>query len=79
MREKAYAAQGLINGGFYIIKRDVFKDFSLPERFSFEEFLTENVGNINIFGLPFECNFIDIGIPEDYEKAQTLIPEWVKL
>jgi len=79
MREKAKAEHAYINSGTYILKRDVFSDFSLPERFSFEEFLTDNVGNLNISGLPFDANFIDIGIPEDYEKAQTLIPEWVKL
>ena len=79
MREKEYAARCYINGGVYVIKRDVFNSFSLPGRFSFEEFLTDNVGNLKIFGRHFDGSFIDIGIPDDYEAALTLIPDWVGL
>ena len=33
--------------------------------------------NNMLFGLPLGGCFIDIGIPEDYYRAQTLIPDWV--
>jgi D-glycero-alpha-D-manno-heptose 1-phosphate guanylyltransferase len=78
-REKAYSEQGYINGGVYCVKRELFRKFDLPDRFSFETFLSDNLKKLNICG--FECtgNFIDIGIPDDYEKSQCLIPQWVAL
>jgi D-glycero-alpha-D-manno-heptose 1-phosphate guanylyltransferase len=79
MREKGYAIQGYINGGVYCVQMDVFSRIALPEKFSFEEFLVNRLESLNISGLPSDGNFIDIGIPEDYEMAQELIPEWVIL
>ncbi len=71
-REKgAESGRGLINGGIYIIdpawlrRRAPGKNFSL-ERDVFEQVVTTD----HLLGVPFEDYFIDIGIPEDYEKAQ---------
>ena len=79
MREKGYAAQGHINGGVYCLRPGVFDGFASPEKFSFEKFLVDSVDKLNILGFPADGNFIDIGIPEDYEAAQTFLPKWVKL
>ena len=79
MREKGYTSHGYINGGVYCIKRSVFANDEPLERFSFEQFLMDNTGGLNIYGFPFDGSFIDIGIPEDYLKAQSLLPEWVKV
>ncbi|MBF7066882.1 nucleotidyltransferase family protein [Campylobacter volucris] len=64
--EKAYKKQGLINGGIYLLKKDLFDDFSLTDKFSFEEFLQENCKTLKIQTQVFDDYFIDIGIPQDY-------------
>ncbi|MDP4281436.1 MAG: nucleotidyltransferase family protein [Bacteroidota bacterium] len=62
---------GLINGGIYLINKDFFLRYALPEKFSmekdcFEKYYSEE----RIYGYPSEGYFLDIGIPEDYFKAQ---------
>ena len=70
-REKKYYAEGFINGGVYAITVSDFLSKSLPEKFSFEkDYLEKYVANGILYGLPQDEYFIDIGIPEDYEKAQ---------
>lgn len=65
---------GLINGGIYVVKRDLFNKIQTPEIFSFEnDFLAKHVNNLNITGLVFTDHFIDIGVPKDYARAQK---EW---
>jgi D-glycero-alpha-D-manno-heptose 1-phosphate guanylyltransferase len=68
--EKRFVSKGLINGGVYLIRRDNV-DFSFfPEKFSFEkDFLEKIVGIKTINGFISEGYFVDIGIPEDYKKA----------
>lgn len=64
--EKVFKKQGLINGGIYLLKKDIFDEFSLEKKFSFEEFLQENYKLLKIQTQIFDDYFIDIGIPEDY-------------
>ncbi|WP_192801287.1 MULTISPECIES: nucleotidyltransferase family protein [Campylobacter] len=66
--EKVFKKQGLINGGIYLLKKDIFDEFSLEKKFSFEEFLQENYKLLKIQTQIFDDYFIDIGIPEDYIK-----------
>ncbi|EAI7179036.1 D-glycero-D-manno-heptose 1-phosphate guanosyltransferase [Campylobacter coli] len=66
--EKVFKKQGLINGGIYLLKKDIFDEFSLEKKFSFEEFLQENYKSLKIQTQIFDDYFIDIGIPEDYIK-----------
>lgn len=68
--EKEYRKVGNINGGIYLTKRDIFENYDLDEKFSFEEFMQNNLHKLKINSLVFNNYFIDIGIPEDYEKAQ---------
>ena len=68
--EKGFREIGNINGGIYLASRDIFDDFNLENIFSFEEFMQNNFKVLNITSAVFENYFIDIGIPEDYEKAQ---------
>lgn len=63
---------GLINGGIYIIKTKYFKKFPFPDKFSLEcDWMQKLVGNSEIKGQVFDNYFLDIGIPEDYERSQT--------
>jgi len=73
--EKKEAAEGFINGGVYLTRRSLFEGFDLPEKFSFEEiFLKQVVTKINVQAYFSDTYFIDIGIPEDYERAQRELP-----
>lgn len=65
-KEKEFTKQGLINGGIYLLSKDIFKGFSLQEKFSFEEFLQQNHKNLKARAEIFDDYFIDIGVPEDY-------------
>lgn len=68
--EKQYRAEGLINGGVYLIDKAIFSSFDLPDKFSFEKDIMEaHLHDIAIYGQSFDNYFIDIGIPSDFEKA----------
>lgn len=76
-QEKKHSAEGLINGGVYAIDRKRLDLSSLPEKFSFEKEVLEPGAAIGeIGGWVSDAYFIDIGVPEDYEKAQWAIPAW---
>ncbi|EGN5849057.1 NTP transferase domain-containing protein [Campylobacter jejuni] len=66
--EKVFKKQGLINGGIYLLKKDIFDEFILEKKFSFEEFLRVNYKILKIQTQIFDDYFIDIGIPEDYRR-----------
>ena len=63
--------KGNINGGVYLINKQVFKKLTIfTEKFSMEKDIFEKYYNAQpFFGIPFESYFIDIGIPEDYRRA----------
>jgi D-glycero-alpha-D-manno-heptose 1-phosphate guanylyltransferase len=76
-KEKQFYKQGLINGGMYALNIQEFLQEPLPQKFSFEkDYLEKKVHSPNhrIFGIEQDGYFIDIGIPEDYEKAQKELP-----
>jgi D-glycero-alpha-D-manno-heptose 1-phosphate guanylyltransferase len=71
-REKQFYQKGLINGGIYILNKERLAAHGLPPTFSFEkDFLEKQAPTGKLKGLPQDGYFIDIGIPEDYTKAQT--------
>ncbi len=63
---------GLINGGVYILNRKLYlskTNEAVP--FSIEkDFYESRINELHIFGFEYDGYFIDIGIPEDYNKAQ---------
>jgi len=70
--EKKICKSGLINAGTYIINKNVFDKPELPEIFSFEKDILENKNlNLSVYGYINDSYFIDIGIPYDFEKANT--------
>ncbi|WP_270985695.1 nucleotidyltransferase family protein [Campylobacter helveticus] len=71
-REKCFCEEGLINGGIYLLSRRIFEGFLLEDKFSFEEFLSANFKALKARAGLFEGYFIDIGIPQDYEKFSHL-------
>ncbi len=70
-KEKQHYESGLINGGLYALNKERFLKEDLPEKFSFEKDYLEAFYNKRMmFGVKQDEYFIDIGIPEDYKKAQ---------
>ncbi|MBX3254041.1 MAG: nucleotidyltransferase family protein [Chitinophagaceae bacterium] len=70
-REKQYLSEGLINGGVYALDKNLFLSKKLPLQFSFEkDFLEKFYRQGNVYGIVQDVYFIDIGIPEDYARAQ---------
>jgi D-glycero-alpha-D-manno-heptose 1-phosphate guanylyltransferase len=72
--EKKYYENGLINGGVYALNLKMFGSEQFPEKFSFEkDYLEKFYSTRNLMGFIQDEYFIDIGIPEDYERAQVEI------
>lgn len=71
-KEKQFYKTGFINAGVYILNKEIFLKQQFPEKFSFEkEFLEKNNNKMPFYGCTQNEYFIDIGIPEDFQKAQT--------
>ncbi len=69
--EKKQCEDGLINGGVYYFKKSLFDKIETTNKFSFEkDILEKHITDLQIQGTIFDNYFIDIGIPEDYNKAQ---------
>jgi D-glycero-alpha-D-manno-heptose 1-phosphate guanylyltransferase len=70
--EKGASGPGLINGGTYVLNRGQLDGFALHQAFSLEtEYLVPQLAH-----RPFDLfvtagHFIDIGVPEDFARAQT--------
>jgi len=75
--EKGYRESGNINGGIYLASKNIFSNFDLNEKFSFEEFMQINFAKLKISVKIFENYFIDIGIPEDYKRAQNELTQYI--
>ena len=76
--EKKYQVSGLINGGVYALHVASFMERSFPTVFSFEkDYLEKNYLKGKILGFVSDAYFIDIGIPEDYQRAQAEFPKSV--
>lgn len=69
-QEKRYQSSGWINGGIYLVRRNLFSN--VEERFSFENYLEKKVRHLNIIAYPSDSFFIDIGVPQDYFHAREL-------
>lgn len=70
--EKKFVENGKINGGIYCIDSNIFsKIISNDNKFSFEkDFLEKHIGILDVKAYVSDSYFIDIGVPEDYERAQ---------
>jgi len=65
------SGKGFINGGVYIFNKRFFESQNLPDKFSLEKDFFEKIYKTEkIYGILCRQYFIDIGVPEDYKKAQ---------
>lgn len=74
--EKVNRRNSLINGGVYLINKHAFSNLSknLPETFSFEMEVLEPL-KLKTYGKVYYNYFIDIGVPEEYERARKELTE----
>ena len=69
--KQATVGRGFINGGVYLIDRKLFEKYPQSQKFSFEkDLMTRYYTQEMFYGMPSDGYFIDIGIPEDYARAQ---------
>jgi len=63
--------KGYINGGVYILEKKILMEPEFRGRFSIEKDCFEQCyPDTKMFGFLSQGYFLDIGIPEDYQKAQ---------
>ena len=69
--EKRFCSKGLVNGGVYLVNREWMLLNSPGSVFSFEkDILEKRAGDELITGFISDTYFIDIGVPEDYFRAE---------
>ncbi|HEV2136767.1 MAG TPA: nucleotidyltransferase family protein [Terracidiphilus sp.] len=72
--EKGRSGPGWINAGAYVVRRDLEWPAGLAEKFSFEtDFLAREITRTRPAAYKVDGLFIDIGIPEDLARAQTVL------
>ncbi len=69
--EKKGGVPGLINAGVYLFNTRLQREFPRRETFSFENDVLENIVNTHhVLASVTNGYFIDIGVPDDFNKAQ---------
>lgn len=69
--EKGRSGPGWINAGVYALQTNMQWPANLAEKFSFEiDFLAPNLALLNPAAFPVESFFLDVGVPEDLDRAQ---------
>lgn len=70
-KEKQPLPEGIINGGVYCVSNSIFTATQPGHKFSFEKDVLEKyVATLALRAFVCDGYFIDIGIPEDYQRAQ---------
>jgi len=71
--EKGKVGSGEINAGIYALPRDLLEGMGLPQVFSFErEVLEGRLDELHPVAFLTSGFFIDIGVPDDYARAQSV-------
>jgi D-glycero-alpha-D-manno-heptose 1-phosphate guanylyltransferase len=72
--EKGRKGPGWINAGSYVLSRDFPWPAELPRQFSFEtDVIVPFVDRISPAAFPHAGLFLDIGVPEDFDRAQEML------
>lgn len=75
--ERGIATPGLINGGVYIFSPTLFGTLGLSGRFSFEvDVLQAHCQHLRPRAYLSDAYFIDIGVPEDLDRAGLELPKF---
>ena len=74
----AAAGPGLINAGVYLIRKQIVRDLPADTAISLEREIFPRLLNGRVYGLISRGLFIDIGMPDDFNRAQTLLAPRVR-
>jgi D-glycero-alpha-D-manno-heptose 1-phosphate guanylyltransferase len=73
--EKRHCGKGLINGGTYFLSKEWLNKTASGMKYSFEKDILEKIVSKESIGYYISDGyFIDIGIPEDYNRALKELP-----
>lgn len=72
--EKSSSGPGLINGGVYLLRRQVLDDIHGVPCSLETNLMPQLVAKGKLFGRAYPSYFIDIGIPQDLARAQAQLP-----
>ena len=76
--EKGRSGPGWINAGAYVLSKDLRWPAGLQERFSIErDFFVPEVARLRPAAYKVNGYFLDIGIPDDLDRAQTELGRFV--
>jgi NDP-sugar pyrophosphorylase family protein len=64
---------GLINAGVYLVRKQIVRDLPAGTAISLEREVFPRLLDRGVYGLVCTGLFIDIGIPDDFKRAQTLL------
>ncbi len=78
-QEKGQTGPGWINAGVYALQKNMLCwPESMGEKFSFEtDFLVPELKKISPAAFPANGYFLDIGVPEDFDRAQTELASFI--
>jgi D,D-heptose 1,7-bisphosphate phosphatase len=73
--EKSESGEGLINGGVYWLRKSLF-DQDASGSFSIEtDIFPKAAAEGRLGGTVYDGAFIDIGVPEEFQRAKSLLPQ----
>ncbi|MDR3752821.1 MAG: nucleotidyltransferase family protein [Terracidiphilus sp.] len=76
--EKSNSGPGWISAGTYVLARNLAWPSVLPEKFSIErDFFVPEVARLRPAAYEVDGFFLDIGIPEDLDRAQTALAQFL--
>jgi len=73
------AGPGLINAGVYLVRKQVVRDLPAGTAISLERDVFPSLLDRGVYGLVCTGLFIDIGIPDDFKRAQVLLASRVSV
>jgi D-glycero-alpha-D-manno-heptose 1-phosphate guanylyltransferase len=76
LEEKGPAGPGLVNAGTYLVRQDLPARRPIAGAFSLEAEVLARPEGLDLRAHRTEAPFLDIGTPEDFARAQELIPAW---
>lgn len=71
--EKGSHGSGLINAGVYLLRKTIVTELPDDQPISLEKEVFPRLLTRRVYGLVIEGAFIDIGVPAELERAQTLL------
>jgi histidinol-phosphate phosphatase family protein len=76
--EKSVTGPGLINGGVYLLTPEFMRHIPQGVSSLENDVFPKVMAQRHLVGMPGAGFFLDMGLPESYEAAQTLLPAWRK-